>query len=459
MSNGGVYRRGSVFGGLLLIGVGALFLYANIHPEFTPWPLIATYWPVLLIFWGLSRLVDYLVLRGTPEAAAVTRLGAGDIIGLIFLLIIGSAFSQMVHRGWWKGGPIVIGDEEIGCLFGSEFDFSDELDQAVTATGTFTLENPRGDIALAPGADNHIRLLARKRICASSEAEAQNLARKILPVLEPVGDGYEFRWDTPSGSTGLWRANLEVHVPKAMSVKLSSRRGDVTVSELEGGVALNLERGDATVGKIGGGVSVEIRRGSVRVSDVRGGVTVSGRGDEVTISNTGGDASVEGEYYGPIRMSAIGGAGHFVSRRTTFTAARIDGVMTIDSGDFSLRGVPGDVTLFTRDKEIDVDAVGGQIRIANRNGRVVIRAAKPPTNPIEVENERGSIEVILPGASGFQLSATARKGDINSDFAGLSSERAREHGPDETLTGTVGDGRASIHLTTSYGTISIRRSG
>lgn len=459
MSNGVVYRRGSVFGALLLIAIGGLFLYANLHPEFTPWPIIATYWPVLIIFWGLSRLVDYLVLRGTPEAALVTRLGAGDIIGLIFLLLIGSALSQVVERGWWKGGPLIIGDEEIGCLFGSQFEYSDELEQAVTAPGRLAVANHRGDVTVTSGAENQIRIKVVKQICASSETEGQDLARKIVPVLEPDGQGYEFRWDTPSGSTGLWSAKLEVQVPKALGLKLSGRRGDVEVSGLEGSVDLNLGRGDARLEKLGGDVRVEIRRGSVRVAEVRGSVSIGGRGDEISIEKTGGGAKVEGEYYGPIHLAEIAGPARFDSRRTTFTAARIEGSLTVDSGDLTLRGVPGDVTLLTRDKEIEVEGVTGQLRISNRNGRVVVRAAKPPTAPIEVDNERGSIELLLPASSGFQLTASARKGDIESEFAGLTSTRDRDHGPDETLSGAVGDARASIRLTTSYGTISIRRSG
>ena len=131
----------------------------------------------------------------------------------------------------------------------------------------------------------------------------------------------------------------------------------------------------------------------------------------------------------------------------------------MDSGELSLRGVPGDVTLLTRDKEIEIAGVSGAVRVTNRNGRVVVRSAQPPASPIEVENERGSIELFLPGASGFQISASARKGDITSEFSGLDSQRQREHGSDEVLTGSVGNGRASIRLTTSYGTIAIRRSG
>jgi DUF4097 and DUF4098 domain-containing protein YvlB len=457
MSNGTAYRRGSVFGALLLISIGGLFLYANLHPEFSAWPILATWWPVIIIFWGLGKLVDYLLLRGTPEAAAVTRLSGGDIFGLIFLILLGTFFSHIHHRGVWRGGALQIGDEELGCLFSNQYEFSDEVELSVTAPGPLSLANLRGDIAVRSAPDNRIRIHATKHACASTEAEARERAEKVLPLLQPEGGGYDFRWDTPLGSSGLQSADLAVEVPQGVPVRISGSRGDLVVSGLQTDVAVESERGDVTLSDIAGNVEVELRRGSVNVSDVKGNVNVRGRGGDITISRVSGAASLDGEYYGPLRFTSVSGPTRFVSRRTTFEAAQIEGELTMDSGELNLRSVPGDVTLLTRDKEIEIAGVTGALRVANRNGRVVVRSPQPPASPIEVENERGSIELFLPGASGFQITASAHKGDITSDFPGLDPQR--QHGSDEVLTGSVGNGRVNIRLTTSIGTIAIRRSG
>lgn len=458
MSNGRSYRRGSVFGALLLITIGGLFLYANLNPAFSAWPILATYWPVIIIFWGLGKLVDYLLLRGTPEAVSATRLTAGDIFGLIFLVLIGSSFSHIHHRGIWRGGPITIGDEELGCLFANEYEFSDDVELSVTAPGPFAIANTRGDVSVRPSTDNRIRIHATKHICAATESEARTLSEKVLPLLLAEGAGYDFHWDIPSGSSGLQRADLTVEVPQGVGVRVSSNRGEVALSGIQTDVTVDSERGDVALSDIAGNVEVEIRRGDVAVSDVKGSVTIRGAGGEVTLSRISGGASLDGEYYGPIQFSDISGPTRFTSRRTTFEAARIEGELTVDSGELTLRNVPGDCTLLTRDKEIEIAGVSGAVRVTNRNGRVVVRASQPPANPIEVENERGSIELFLPGASGFQITASARKGDITSDFAGLESQRESEHGRDQILNGSVGNGRVNIRLTTSYGTIAIRRS-
>ncbi len=62
------YRRHSIVGALILIVIGALFLYSNLHPGFDPWPLVSQYWPLLLVFIGVGKLWDYYRFRQDPAA-------------------------------------------------------------------------------------------------------------------------------------------------------------------------------------------------------------------------------------------------------------------------------------------------------------------------------------------------------------------------------------------------------
>lgn len=461
MAGGTGYRRGSVFGALMLIGVGGLFLYANLHPEFSAWPVLARYWPVLIIFWGLSKLVDYLMLRGRPEAAAAARLSGGDIIGLLFLLLVGTAFSQVVNRGWWRGAGIMVDHEDLGCLLGNEYQFSDQLTEAITppAVLSLRLENERGNVTLSGGAESEIRVVTRKTVCATSEAEAERLAKAYQPVLEQMGAGYAFHWQTQAGEAGAVRANLDFLVPGAVNVELSGGRGDVRVSGLQGDVNIALDRGDTTIEEVGGTVRVKLRRGSVKVDGAGGAVEVDGRGGEIRVRNARGAARVEGSFYGPLEFASIAGPVQFSSRRTNFSTVALPGQMVMEGGELTLREAAGDVTLLTRDYEITVEDVEGQLRLKNRNGRVEIRSRKPPTGPIDVENRSGGIELALPASSSFAITAKARNGDIESDFTGATLTLREENRGDWTLTGTYGRGQTPIRLSTTHGTIYLRRTG
>ena len=70
-------RRRSVTGPLLLLIVGALFLWNNLHPETPVFELIARYWPFLLIGWGVLRLVEALAGEGRGLCLHRRRSSAG----------------------------------------------------------------------------------------------------------------------------------------------------------------------------------------------------------------------------------------------------------------------------------------------------------------------------------------------------------------------------------------------
>ena len=96
-----VYRRGSIVGAVLLIGLGVLFLYGNVRPEANPWPVVSRYWPVILIVWGLGRLWDHYQLRSRPESAGTGGLTGGDIavIAAVVLLVAVALTRRSGTRG------------------------------------------------------------------------------------------------------------------------------------------------------------------------------------------------------------------------------------------------------------------------------------------------------------------------------------------------------------------------
>lgn len=93
-------RRGSLFVPILLIALGAIFLYYQWHPDFDPWPILWTYWPLILIFLGLGKMWDYLQRRKNPNGAPGTSLGStmaavALVAGLVGLVAFGR------HLGRW----------------------------------------------------------------------------------------------------------------------------------------------------------------------------------------------------------------------------------------------------------------------------------------------------------------------------------------------------------------------
>jgi len=453
MANGTTYKRGSVFGALLLIAVGLLFLYANMNPEFSPWPLLARYWPLLIIFWGLSRLVDYFMLRGTDQAATVTRISAGDIIGLLFILMFGMFITQsfriLRERPPWLG-------KELGCMLGKEYNFNDELKQVMAPGATLQLENRRGDIQVSAAPANELVVTSNKTVCANSEEEARKLADSIHLSADGSPDTFRVRWSQEGIAGGFVGADVVAQVPRRVNLTGSTEHGDVSVKGIEGNLDLKTSHGDVTVEGVKGDVSLDARHADITVRDITGSVRVESGGGEVEIRNVSGGAALMGEYGGPIHLAAIQGPVRFESRRTKFSASKIEGELTTGGG-FNLRGVPGDVYLETKDYEVDFEDVAGEIKIENRNGPVRVTLSRAPRYPITIETRSGDIELQMPAASEFQITASARDGEIQSDFEGPELKAAEEQHNDATLKGSYGKGGAPIQLTTTHGVIHLRR--
>ena len=84
-------RRRSVFGPLVLIGIGALFLYANIRPEFDPWPFLSRYWPLLLILAGIAKMLDYFWERSkSADGGGRGWISGAEMVIILAVVVLGT---------------------------------------------------------------------------------------------------------------------------------------------------------------------------------------------------------------------------------------------------------------------------------------------------------------------------------------------------------------------------------
>jgi DUF4097 and DUF4098 domain-containing protein YvlB len=199
-----------------------------------------------------------------------------------------------------------------------------------------------------------------------------------------------------------------------------------------------------------------LRHGDARVHSVAGNVTINGRGQQLDLGQISGQAAINGEFYGPIHLRHVAKAVQFNSSRTSLSVSAALGRLDMESGDLVLSDTSGNVTLETRDKDIQFENVEGAVAISDRNGNIDIRYSQAPTNNLTITNRSGDISLTLPAHSSFRLTAVARSGDISNDFASPALHMV-ETTPNAQLQGTVGSGGPAITLNTSYGTIHILR--
>ena len=87
MAPNGNPRRASLVFPILLIAIGGLILYSNWWPSFDPWPVLLTYWPLILIFIGVGMIWDAAQRRKNPEAAG-SRFPVGTTIGTVVFVVV-----------------------------------------------------------------------------------------------------------------------------------------------------------------------------------------------------------------------------------------------------------------------------------------------------------------------------------------------------------------------------------
>ena len=86
MAQDGNPRRVSLVFPIILITVGALFLIHNWRPAFDPWPIFATYWPLILILVGLGKVWDNARRKRNPDAAPGASIG--PTIGILAFVVV-----------------------------------------------------------------------------------------------------------------------------------------------------------------------------------------------------------------------------------------------------------------------------------------------------------------------------------------------------------------------------------
>ncbi len=444
-------RPRSIFGPLVLITIGVLFLLRSTglipYQTFRSW--MTHYWPVLLILWGGAKLVEHVLAsrRGEPTP----RLGAGSIVFLVFFILIGMGATETRDWNWHGIGTEIGADPDWGNWFANKYEFTDNFAQPLPGGSEIKILSAQGDINVTASDDNQVHAVVRKALRSDSQESANRLNESTHPKFTQQGSIWLL--DLTSGEFENARFDLDLQLPRQISLSMTTRRGSLSVSKRDGNVDLTTDRGNLSAENVKGSALLHVRNGSVNVKDVTGNVQVEGEVDDGNISDVAGTLDFNAGYNGNIQLSHIGQRLHFKSVRTDLQLAKLDGEISMGHGDLRATSIAGPVKLNTRSNEVHLEDVSGQVEVENRNGLVEIRP-KFPLGNIDINNERGGIQLDMPEDANFRLDAQSKNGNIDvSDFSVTVDNRSR----DSTARGTVGKGGPDIRLRADRGTIQIRK--
>lgn len=444
-------RPRSIVGPLVLITIGVVFLLRTTgvisFQSFRNW--MVHYWPLLLIFWGVAKLLEYVWARQHGEPTP--RLGAGGVVLLVFVILFGTGITRTADWNWRGIGTEIGVDDDWENMFGSHYDFTDNFAQPLTGGSEIKILSASGDITVTPSEDNQVHAVVRKSVRSDSQENANRVNDSTHPKFTQQGSIWLL--DLTSGDFEKARFDLDLQLPRQIALSMATRRGNLSVSQREGNVDLSTDRGNLSAENVKGATSLHIRNGSVYVKTVTGNVQVDGEVEDGSVSDVTGTLEFNAGYNGTVQLSHIAQRLHLKSVRTDLQLAKLDGEISMGHGDIRATALAGPVKLNTRSNEVHFDEVSGEVEVENRNGLVSIRP-KTPLGSIDVNNVRGGIELELPPVAGFRLDAESKDGTIDVNDFSVSVDNQRR---DATARATVGKGGPDIRLRTDRGTIQIRK--
>ena len=445
----------SIAGAVVLIIIGLIFLLLTmgVIQHHTIGLLFAHYWPLLLILWGLIKLVEYEQAKraGLPARG----IGVGGVFLLIFLVGAGLIATQMARVDWRNlRDHIQIGDEDIDQIFsGSAFDYSDELRQTFPKGGSLHINDDRGAITVNVGDNDTIKVSVRKQVHADRQQDADSYNAKTKPQITVVDTNVTLNANTEGAGNKGVSADLDIYVPRNTDLVIVSRSGDVTITGMKGSVEVNHQRkGEVDVNDHTGSIVLNLESSSARAQHVKGDLTIQGHVSEVSVEDVDGAVRLSGEFQESVRLVRVSKGVTFHTSRTDMVFSRLDGRLDLDTGDLRADSLAGPMRLITRSKDISLEGLSGDLRLENENGTVSVSLRKPGN--IQIDNRKGDVQVSVPPSVAVKVDARTRNGDIVSDFSELKIESGDKQ---STASGAIGANGPHLIINGNEGTIEIRR--
>jgi hypothetical protein len=253
-----------------------------------------------------------------------------------------------------------------------------------------------------------VRIVAKQRINATTEAEADELLKKLELTFEQNGNDVrvssKYERQPPGIRFRSWppvNVDLEITVPPAFATDLNTSGGAITVGNLTGKADVRTSGGTIKLGKMGGPVDARTSGGSISLEEARG---------PAELKTSGGNISV-GRVAGPADLSTSGGS-------------------------------------------IKIDAVSSSLRAHTSGGSIRANITGPLTEECSLTTSGGSVSVTVDKTAAFRLDASTSGGGVDASGLTIALEKStRDRG---RLAGTVNGGGPMLKLRSSGGGISVR---
>ncbi|UCF39114.1 MAG: hypothetical protein JSU96_09870 [Acidobacteriota bacterium] len=454
--------KASLLGGLFWLSFGVVLLL-DIMGALETLAFIGLFWPILLIVYGIGKVIDFYRLSGRLQ------LRSGELFGVVFVIAFGIACGQLAkahtalldHVTWGDSIPIGIG------LDSQEQRF--EVEESVPLEGIeeFEIENIYGDIAVTPGDPGQAEVRLVKVVLEEERAAAEAIASevtirtereearlKITPTRAQVGErGRKLKTHLtvsipPEIRLVVNSAYGDIKVnDRAADSKISNSYGRIEVDSIIGNVVLSNRYEAVVVSGVEGSLEINSRRGKVEARNIVGNTQITTDHELIECKGIDGDLDVRNQF-GRLQLERITGSLKLDGSGSGVTVAHVDGPVEIRNShkDVSIEKlgnrlnletsyskvkileVEGYVELQAVHSEVDAKDLkagmklqgrGSQVALTDVSGELVIEttarrvSVEGFTGPVSVQNQDGQVELLAKERLIHPVRVTNMNGEIS----------------------------------------------
>jgi len=298
------------------------------------------------------------------------------------------------------------------------------------------LETEMGNVRILTDTENEVRYEVRIETDAAGP-EAQKLIHQFDLHTSDSSAGVNITGNLAGRDQRerVWVAYL-LHIPRKYSVDVTTRAGNIQVTDVDGRVSLVTNGGNITAGRVTGGVRQagvlaakleSVGGGHISVRDVGGDLKASTAGGHITAGNISGDANLStggghihaGNIHGLAQLETGGGNISVERAGSRVTAASGGGQISFGeaAGAIQAKAAGGGIRVLRVAGPMQLDSNGGSIfltKVENAvhasTGTGSITAWLSPTLKIasasQLESGRGDIIVYVPHDLAMTIEAT-----------------------------------------------------
>lgn len=278
----------------------------------------------------------------------------------------------------------------------------------VSGVGTLRVETQGGGIRVMPSNDGMVTVTARQRIKAATEAEADDLLKKLELTMEQAGNDvrvvskYEKR---PSGFRfASWppvEVDVIVSVPASFAADLRTSGGGITLGDLNGRVVAKTSGGTLKLGNMGGEVDAHTSGGSITLGSAKGPVQLGTSGGNIRVGTVAGAA----------KLSTSGG-------------------------------------------NIEIESATSALRASTSGGNIRAKIVGPLTEDCSLETSGGTVRLSVDKTAAFRLEASSSGGGVDVDGLPITMEKISNNR--NRIAGSVNGGGPLLKLRSSGGGVALR---